>query len=124
MHDYLIEEVSLADIREFVETHHYSKSVRGITPSYCFRIMFAEKVFGAAIFGRPAMKETIDRYSENGTVNMVELRRFVMIDEAPRNSESRCLAMMFRTLRKKGVERILSYADPNHGHVGTIYKAV
>lgn len=121
---YLIEEVSLADVREFVETHHYSKSVGGITPTHCFRIMFEEKMFGAAIFGRPAMKQTIDRYSENGTVNMVELRRFVMIDEAPRNSESKCLSLMFRILRKKGVERILSYADPNHGHVGTIYKAV
>jgi hypothetical protein len=124
MFDYLIEEVGLADVREFVETHHYSKSVAGLTPSYCFRIMFQDRMFGVAIFGIPAMKQTIDCYGENGTVNMVELRRFVMIDEAPRNSESYCLSRMFRTLKKKGVERILSYSDPNYGHVGTIYKAV
>jgi hypothetical protein len=31
---------------------------------------------------------------------------------------------MLRALRKQGIQRVLSYADPTYGHVGTIYKAL
>ena len=78
---------------------------------------------GAAVFGRPATKQTIDKYSENGKFRLVELRRFCLVDDTPRNSESKVLAIMLRLLKKHGVERVLSYADPNYGHVGTPYKA-
>jgi hypothetical protein len=70
------------------------------------------------------MRESIAKYSEQGKYNLVELRRFCMINDTPRNAESKVLAVMFRTLRKQGVQRILSYADPNFGHVGTIYRAL
>jgi len=51
------------------------------------------------------------------------LRRFVLEDWLPRNSESKYIGVMLRDLRKRGVGKILSYADPAHGHEGTIYKA-
>lgn len=46
-----------------------------------------------------------------------------MIDDTPRNSESKSIGIMLRILKKHGVQRVLSYADPNYGHVGTIYRA-
>jgi hypothetical protein len=55
---------------------------------------------------------------------LVELRRFCMIDDTPKHSESRSISIMLRALRKHGVQRVLSYADPTHGHVGMIYKAL
>ena len=61
------------------------------------------------------------KYADGG--RLLELRRFVLCDEAPRNSESRALSVMFRELRRAGYTRILSYADPMHGHTGIIYKA-
>jgi hypothetical protein len=79
---------------------------------------------GAAIFGRPGMRETIEKYSEFGKFKLVELRRFVMVDDTPRNSESKSIAIMLRILKRHGVQRVLRYADPNHGHVGTIYRAL
>jgi hypothetical protein len=114
----------LSEIKSFVEAHHYSRSVKGITSSFCFRVMDGNQMVGAAIFGRPAMKDQITKYSENGKFSLIELRRFVMLDDAPRNSESRVLGYLIRCLAKEGVERILSYSDPSQGHIGVIYKAV
>jgi hypothetical protein len=79
---------------------------------------------GAAIFGLPSMRETIEKYGEFGRFKLLELRRFVMIDDTPRNCESKSIAIMLRILKKRGVQRVLSYADPNYGHVGTIYRAL
>jgi hypothetical protein len=123
LHALRVSQCPIAEIRAFVEKHHYSKSVAGVTPTHCFRVDSAGESVGAAVFGIPGMAETIRKYSENGKLNLVELRRFCMVDAAPRNSESKVLGVMFRNLRKQGVQRILSYSDPNEGHVGTIYRA-
>lgn len=121
--DLKVEQCCFDEVAPFVETHHYSKSTKGITSSFCFRVMHDGQTIGAAIFGRPAMKDQITKYSEAGKFRLTELRRFVLIDEAPRNSESFVLGRMFRFLRKEGVQRILSYSDPSHGHIGVIYRA-
>jgi hypothetical protein len=81
------------------------------------------EVVGAAIFGNPAGMGVLKKYSEDGKFRTTELRRFVLTDECPRNSESRLLAVMLRMLKKRGVQRVLSYADPSEGHTGVIYKA-
>jgi hypothetical protein len=118
-----VEECSVADVRTFIEQHHY-KSIKGVTPSHCFKVTLDGELVGAAIFGLPGMRETLEKYSEFGKYKLVELRRFCMIDDTPRNSESRSISIMLRALRKHGVQRVLSYADPTYGHVGTIYKAL
>jgi len=119
-----VKECPIADVREFIEVHHCLHATSGITPKYCFQVWLDERYVGAAIFGLPGMRETIAKYSEQGRFNLVELRRFCMVDDTPRCAESKCLAVMLRILRKYGVQRVLSYADPNFGHVGTIYKAL
>jgi hypothetical protein len=86
--------------------------------------MLAGRMVGAAIFGLPGMRETLEKYSEFGKYRLLELRRFCMIDDTPRNAESRSIAIMLRILKKQGIQRILSYADPNYGHSGTIYRAL
>jgi hypothetical protein len=111
-------------VRAFIEQHHYSKSIKGVTPSHCFRVLLDGQMAGAAIFGLPSMRETIEKYGEFGRFKLVELRRFVMIDDAPRNSESKSIATMLRILKRYGVQRVLTYADPTYGHVGTIYRAL
>src|SRR5208282_4111720 len=111
------------DVASFIEQTHYSHSVFGITAEECFKVLKDERVVGAAIFGKPAGMGVLKKYSEDGKFRTTELRRFVLADECPRNSESQLLAVMFRALRKKGFQRILSYADPSAGHSGIIYKA-
>ena len=120
----IVEECPAADVRAFIEQHHYSRSIKGVTPSHCFKITLDGQMVGAAIFGLPGMRETLEKYGEFGKYKLVELRRFCMIDDTPRNSESRTISIMLRALRKQGIQRVLSYADPTYGHVGTIYKAL
>ena len=52
------------------------------------------------------------------------LARFWLRDDLPRYAESRVLAVLRRLLRRHTSLRfLLSYADPAHGHRGTIYQA-
>src|SRR6266852_7326748 len=120
--DFKITECELSDIREFVQDHHYSGDVGGVTPKFCFRVDWRGLLAGAAIFGPPGMEASIEKYSENGTLELLELRRFVLIDDCPRNSESHVFGKIFQNIKKKGIQRILSYSDPAHGHFGIIYR--
>lgn len=112
----------LDDIKAFVERYHYSHSVFGVTVARCFKVTFGGIVTGGAIFGLPAGVGVKEKYAGIAG-NLLELRRFVLHDDMPRNSESRVLGVMLRQLRRDGYTHILSYADPMYGHEGTIYKA-
>lgn len=114
----------LKEIKTFIETHHYSGSVFGITGRYFFSVRDVGRnnlLCGGAIFGAPAGMGVARKYADHG--ELFELRRFVLADEVPRNAESRVLGYMLRTLKNLSVSYVLSYADPAHGHVGIIYKA-
>lgn len=119
--DLFVASCELEDVKAFIEARHYSHSVFGVTASRCFSVMYQGELAGGAIFGLPAGVGVAAKYADGG--NLLELRRFVLHDNAPRNSESRALGVMFRALRREGYTRILSYADPMHGHSGVIYKA-
>lgn len=71
---------------------------------------------GVAIYGKPM--------GRNCDQEALELRRFCLIDDTPRNTESFFLAATLRWLKKRSkYTTVLTYADPNQGHEGTIYKA-
>jgi hypothetical protein len=137
--DLHIEQCMHPDVKEFVEQWHYSKSVKGLGGGIAYRVwryipittrlmqrasVMKTETVGAAIFGTPPMAQQIRKYSENGKFNVTELRRFVMVDDAPRCSESYVLGEMLRRLRRQGVDRVLSYSDPSHGHNGVIYRGL
>src|SRR5450759_5616666 len=72
----IVDECPVADVRAFIEQHHYSKSIKGVTPSHCFKVTLDSQIVGAAIFGLPGMRDTLEKYSEFGKYKLVELRRF------------------------------------------------
>jgi hypothetical protein len=54
----------------------------------------------------------------------VTLTRLWLSDELPGNSESRVIGVVMRALRRHTTLRfVLSYADPEMGHIGVIYQA-
>lgn len=130
---WVVEDLKFDESIRFVEDHHYTHNVQGVTAAYCFLVQHkhTKQTLGAAIFGIPGQKQTLQKYNDSGRLTMLELRRLVLLDEAPRNSESTVLIIMFRLLREKGVQRILSYSDPNEirsnhpdgKHTGLIYRA-
>lgn len=112
----------LKDIRAFVEKNHYSRSINGVKISHCFQITVNQKQVGAAIFGQ--LSTTAWKKFGEKELDVLELRRLVFIDDTPKNTESRCLGIMLRWLKiNTDWKIIVSYADPNFGHSGVIYRA-
>jgi hypothetical protein len=121
--DFIISPCTLSEIREFVEKNHYSHNLNGIKVSFCFSAKWKDELIGAVIYG--AMSTTAWRKFSDSEQKVLELRRLVFLDNVGKNAESRIIGYTLRWLRKNApqVEIIVSYADPQYGHVGTIYKA-
>jgi hypothetical protein len=111
------------EVRNFIETNHYSHSINGVKIKYCFKVEYNGRLVGAALFG--AMSTTAWKKFADSEQKVLELRRLVLLDCAGKNSESKTVGHCLRTIKKidRDVEVIVSYADPHHGHNGTIYKA-
>lgn len=126
--DYHVKLVERRDVRDFIEKHHYSHNINGLISDYCFAMYDKENnMVGAMIYGKMAMANQWRKYAvnENSDHNsVIELRRLVLVDDTPRNSESYFIAKTLKWLKKNtNVEVIVSYADPNYGHEGIVYKA-
>ncbi|ASU00231.1 hypothetical protein [Aeromonas phage AS-zj] len=121
--DYELSLCERKEIKEFVEAHHYSHNINGLKTSYCFRIDDKNgKLVGSVIFGQlstTAWKKFSDKEDD-----VLELRRLVLLDELPHNSESWVIGSCLRILKKLKTHKVvISYADPFHDHVGIIYQA-
>lgn len=104
-------------MKEWIKERHYA---RRTPPGYIVALEFSmgRDLVGAMLLGRPGPR-AIDQD------RVVELTRMYFIDEAPKNTESRALAMMRRYVRTwlTGVRLLLAYSDPAAGHTGMVYEA-
>lgn len=103
--------------REFISRNHYS----GICPpsEFYFRAAHSGETVGCCCFRRPSLPKTAKAYGAD-----IELSRLAILDSAGKNSESRFIGYCLRWLRKNtAYRRVVSFADPFHGHIGTIYRA-
>lgn len=112
------------EIRDFIEEYHYSENINGCISDYCFKMVDASgNIVGAMFYGRMAMANQWKKYGDSNE-SVTELRRLVLIDDTPKNSESYFIGWTLRWLKKNtNIKTVVSYADPEYGHVGTIYKA-
>jgi len=102
------------NVNDFLNKYHYLGWVQGW--KYAFAIKYKEYVVGCAVFSRP-----VARLEDQE--DTLELRRFVLLDECPRNSESYILGQLLKLLKREGWKRFISYSDLEQGHSGIIYKA-
>lgn len=118
--------VSLCDrkeIRDFIEKWHYSHSINGLMSSYCFKLTRNEEIIGGMIYGKMAMANAWKKYAKSEN-EVIELRRLCCIDDTPKNTESYFIGRTLRWLKQNTeLKLVVSYADPEYGHSGTIYKA-
>ena len=121
---WVVKRVDRSEIRHFIEKWHYSNSINGCIADYCYALYDTNDVMkGAMFFGRMAMANQWKRFSKNPE-DVIELRRLCCVDDTPRNAESYFIGKCLKLLRKdwrKGT--VVSYADKEYGHAGTIYKA-
>lgn len=111
------------EIKGFIETYHYSKSINGLKSSYCFKLIYNNEIIGAMIFGKLAMKGVWKKYCDDEN-KLIELRRLCCIDDTPKNTESYFIGKCLKWLKNNtDIEYIISYADMDYNHKGIIYKA-
>ena len=118
--------------RGFVERHHYSGSYPAALRR--FGLFRGDELVGVAVYSMP-WQRSLDRIDcPWSNRDVVELSRFVLLDDVPGNGESWFLARCHRELWSLGLAGVLSYSDPMArttdeglvvfpGHVGTIYQA-
>ena len=94
----------------------WSNVVRN-TYAVCFGASFEDRFFAVGIWSSP-VSSNIDR------LTVIELRRFAIAPDAPKNTASRLLSIMLRLVAKKFplLKSVVSYQD-TAVHAGTIYKA-
>jgi hypothetical protein len=110
---------------EFVKKHHYSGKVvpNSILHFGCF---LDEQLHGVLSYGSPMDKNKVLSLVENTKWNeMLELNRMAFNDYLPKNSESRCISISIKLIKKNAphIKWILSFSDGTQCGDGTIYRA-
>jgi len=110
---------------EFVKKHHYSGKVvpNSILHFGCF---LDGKLHGVMQYGSSINKKgTINLVEGTGWNEFIELNRMAFDDYLPKYSESRCIAISIKLLKKNApqIKWIISFADSTQCGDGTIYRA-
>jgi hypothetical protein len=114
-------ECKFKEIRHIFEQFHYKGGHMGGGISWCLALVNNLEIVGGVVIGKPRHEQ---KYSDNGKVKVVELRRMACLEHCPKNTESYFLGKVKWWLKKNtDIEKIISYSDLSVGHIGTIYKA-
>jgi hypothetical protein len=121
--DLLFSRCELKDVSKFIKKYHYSHTHPGGV-DYAFRLDWNGQLSGACLFGWMAGNPKAVLIKGKEPKDFRELMRLVLLDEVPKNSETRFVGWCLRWLRKNTeVIACVSFADPKFGHSGVIYKA-
>lgn len=110
---------------EFVKKHHYSGKVVQ-NSSLHFGCFLDSKLHGVMSFGSPMDKSKVLPLVQPSLWNeMLELNRMAFDDYLPKYSESRCIAISIKLLKKNAphIKWIVSFSDGTQSGDGTIYRA-
>jgi hypothetical protein len=125
---YTVEHISFSDtVRSFLRNWHYSDYVN-IQAKEVFGLFrdgaFLPEMVGVCIYTRPAGPTAAQKYYPQDPDKCLELRRLCLIDDTPKNAESFFVSRTLKWLRKNTDWKfVVSYADPEQGHKGIIYRA-
>lgn len=104
-------------MRDWVAANHYTDSA---PPGFraVLEYSLGKDLIGAMIVGRPSTRALDPQ-------EWLEVTRIYFLDDTPKNVESRALGMMRKFVRiwMPEVRMLISYADPEQGHEGVIYRA-
>ena len=110
---------------EFVKLNHYSGKVVPNSTLH-FGCFLDGKLHGVLSYGTSMDKRKILPLVENtGWNEMLELNRMAFDEYLPKYSESRCIAITIKLIKKNAphIKWILSFSDANLCGDGTIYRA-
>lgn len=110
---------------EFVKQNHYSGKVVPNSTLH-FGCFLDGKLHGVMQYGPSINKKgTINLVEGTGWNEFIELNRMAFDDYLPKYSESRCIAISIRLIKKNAphIKWIISFADGTQCGDGTIYRA-
>jgi len=110
---------------EFVKKHHYSGKVVPNSTLH-FGCFLDGKLHGVMQYGPSINKKgTINLVEGTGWNEFIELNRMAFDDYLPKYSESRCIAISIKLIKKNAphIKWIISFADGTQCGDGTIYRA-
>lgn len=110
---------------EFVKKNHYSGKVVPNSTLH-FGCFLDGKLHGVMQYGPSINKKgTINLVEGTGWNEFIELNRMAFDDYLPKYSESRCIAISIRLIKKNApqIKWIISFADGTQCGDGTIYRA-
>ena len=123
--DIIVKPITAQAANALVKRVHYSGKVVNNSTLH-FGAYLNDKLEGVMSFGGSIDKSKVLPLV-SGTVwtGMLELNRMAFSDRLPRNSESRCMAVAFRLIKKHypHIEWVLSFSDGCQCGDGTIYRA-
>lgn len=116
---------------EFVKQHHYSGKVVNLSNLH-FGCFLDDKLHGVMSYGPPMDKRNVLKLVDTGKKienekwnEMLELNRMAFDDYLPKYSESRCISISIKLIKKNApqIKWLLSYSDATQCGDGTIYRA-
>lgn len=125
---YSVDHMSFSErVRNFLRKWHYADHV-AVQAKETFGLFregpFLPELVGVCVYTRPAGPSAAQKYYPQDPDKCLELRRLCLIDDTPKNAESFFVSRTLKWLRKHTEWKyVVSYADPEQGHRGTIYKA-
>jgi len=110
---------------EFVKKHHYSGKVVPNSTLH-FGCFLDGKLHGVMSYGNSMDKNKVSQTVKNtGWNEFIELNRMAFDDYLPKYSESRCIAISIKLIKKNAphIKWIVSFADGSQCGDGCIYRA-
>lgn len=110
---------------DFIKKHHYSGK-SAINPYVNFGCFLDNKLHGVFQFGPPLQKSNLIGLIKDTKWNeFLELNRLAFDKYLPKNSESRCLSVVFKLIKKNAphIKWVVSFADATQCGDGAIYRA-
>jgi len=110
---------------DFVKKNHYSGKIVN-NSSLHFGCFLDNKLHGVMSYGSPFDKSRVLGMVEPCLWNeMLELNRMAFDEYLPKNSESRCLAISIKLIKRNAphIKWILSFSDGTQSGDGSIYRA-
>ena len=123
--DIVVKPIKGDDARRFIRTHLYSGKTTANSQLH-LGVFMGKRAVGCLQFG-PSLDKTklVGLVRDTPWYGFMELNRMAMINDTPRNSESRAIAMSMRLIRQQypQIQWIVSFADATQCGDGTIYRA-
>ena len=121
----LVKVISSKVANEFVKLNHYSGKVVPNSTLH-FGCFLDDKLHGVLSYGPSMRKDLISPLVANtGWNEFIELNRMAFDDYLPKYSESRCIAITIKLIKKNApqIKWIISFSDGTQSGDGTIYRA-